>query len=124
MADRLDPPELLGIDVQELARPFALIAHDRRPRLERAQLAEPQATQDAADGRGWHRQLARDRRTGVSVTFSPERRAAILQHSVCRMWRCLIDAVASMQHPVRGFGCTRDSGLISPQLRDHVFVNR
>ncbi len=51
MADRLDPPELLGVDVEQLARPFALVAHDRRPRLERRQLAEPEAAQDAADRR-------------------------------------------------------------------------
>jgi hypothetical protein len=67
VADRFDPPELLGVDVQELARPFALIAHDRRLRLERAQFAEPQATQNAADRRGGHRQLARERRAAQAV---------------------------------------------------------
>ena len=67
MADRLDPPELLGVDVDQLARPLALIAHDRRPRLERRQLAEPETAQDAADRRDRHGQLARDRRAAQAL---------------------------------------------------------
>ena len=69
MADRLDPPELLGVDVEQLARPFALVAHDRRPRLEGGQLAEPQAAQTATDRRDRHRQLARDR--GAAQALAP-----------------------------------------------------
>ncbi len=56
MADRLDPPELLGVDVEQLARPLTLVAHDRRLRLERRQLAEPEAAQTAADRRDRHGQ--------------------------------------------------------------------
>jgi hypothetical protein len=51
MADRRDPPELLGVDVDQFARPFALIAHDRRLGLERPQLAQPETAQYAADRR-------------------------------------------------------------------------
>jgi len=43
MADRRDASQLLRIDVEQLARSGALVAHDRRPGLERGQLAEPEA---------------------------------------------------------------------------------
>jgi hypothetical protein len=67
MADRRDPGELPGVDVDQFARPLALVAHDRWPRLERRQLAEPEAAQHAADGRDRHRQLARDQRTAQAL---------------------------------------------------------
>ena len=67
MAEPLDPAELLGVDVDQLARPLALVAHDRRPGLERGQLAEPEAAQKAADRRDRHRQLARDRRAAQAL---------------------------------------------------------
>jgi hypothetical protein len=67
MADRLDPSELLGVDVDQLARPFALIAHDRWLGLERAQLAQPETTQNAADRRDRHGKLARNRRAAQAL---------------------------------------------------------
>ena len=67
MADRLDPPELPGVDGDQLARPRALVAHDRRLRLERAQLAQPTPAQDLADRRDWHGQLAGDRRAAQAL---------------------------------------------------------
>jgi hypothetical protein len=67
MADRHDPAELLGVDVDQLARPVALIAHDRRLGLERAQLAQPQTAQNAADRRDRHGKLTRDRRTAQTL---------------------------------------------------------
>jgi hypothetical protein len=67
MADRRDPPELLGVDVEQLARPLPLVAHDWRLRLECRQLAEPEAAQAAADRRDRHGQLARDRRAAQAL---------------------------------------------------------
>jgi len=62
MADAVDTAELLGVEVQELARSLALIADDRRPRLERGPPAEAVAAQDAADRRDRPAEPAGDRR--------------------------------------------------------------
>lgn len=53
MADdaRLNAAEPLGVDVEQLARPLALVAHDGRPRLERRQAPQPQPAQHIADRR-------------------------------------------------------------------------
>jgi hypothetical protein len=56
-----------GVDVDQLARPFALIADHRRLGLERAQLAQPETAQNAADRRDRHGQLARDRRAAQAL---------------------------------------------------------
>jgi hypothetical protein len=67
VTNRFDAPELLGVDVDQLARPLALVAHDRWPRLERRQPAEPEPAQDAADRRDRNGELARDRRAAQAL---------------------------------------------------------
>jgi hypothetical protein len=49
--DAVDPAELPGADVDQLARPGALVADHRNRRLGRLQPAEPEPAQDQADGR-------------------------------------------------------------------------
>jgi hypothetical protein len=44
--DAGDPAELLGVDVDEFAGALALVAHDRRRRIEALEAAETEATQD------------------------------------------------------------------------------
>ena len=51
MAGSHDAPELLGVDVQQLARCGALIANDVDARVERSQARQAQALEHAADGR-------------------------------------------------------------------------
>jgi hypothetical protein len=66
MADRRDAPELLDVDVEQLPGPGTLVAHDRRLRLKRGQLAEPEPAEDAADRRDGHAQLTPDCALSVS----------------------------------------------------------
>lgn len=60
VTDAVDPTELLRVDVDEFARPLALIADDRRPNFERAQPAETETAQDPADGGAWKREAFGD----------------------------------------------------------------
>ena len=50
VADAGDLAELLGVDVDQLARPLALITHSWGPRLERGQPTEPEPAEHQADG--------------------------------------------------------------------------
>ena len=52
--------ELLGVEVQQFARPLALVAHHRRRRVERSETAEPQPAQHRAHGRARQAELAGD----------------------------------------------------------------
>jgi hypothetical protein len=56
MADPPDAPELLDVEVDELAGLRVLVAHHRGGRLERPQPGEPLLPQIAGDGRGTHGQ--------------------------------------------------------------------
>jgi hypothetical protein len=51
MADAVDPPELLGVEMDQLARPLTLVADHRRLGLERGPPPEAAAAQHEADGR-------------------------------------------------------------------------
>jgi hypothetical protein len=50
VSNAIDPAELLDIDMDQLAGMLALVAAGRLGRLERAQLAEAETSQDARDG--------------------------------------------------------------------------
>src|SRR5262245_47242067 len=52
--------EFLHVQVQELARTLALVAHDRLDGIERAQRREPDADEHAGDRRARQRELQRD----------------------------------------------------------------
>jgi hypothetical protein len=54
--DAVDTPELLNIDVEQLARAFTLIAVDGLERLQPAALAKPDPQQHRRDGRELHRE--------------------------------------------------------------------
>src|SRR5260370_4340496 len=61
MPDPRDTPKLLGVEMDQLAGPLALIAHRHRLRVERGQLAQAEPAQDRADRRNRHGQLPRNR---------------------------------------------------------------
>ena len=67
MADAVDPAELLDVDVDQLARPLALVADDLGLGLERRQPAEPVPAQDQAHGGDRSAQPPRDRRPGQAL---------------------------------------------------------
>jgi hypothetical protein len=52
--------ELLGVDVDQLAGPLALVAHHRYGRIEALEAAEAEAPQDAADSRDRQAEAAGD----------------------------------------------------------------
>src|SRR3546814_8648466 len=62
VADAVDAAELLGIDVDEFARPLPLIADRRELGVERPQPAEPEAAQHGADRGDGHAEPGRDPR--------------------------------------------------------------
>jgi hypothetical protein len=64
MADALDAPELLDVEMDQLARVLALVADHRGLGFERREAAEPAPAQDRADGRDRHPELAGDGRPG------------------------------------------------------------
>mgnify|MGYP006286533707 CR=1 FL=1 len=96
MADAIDAAELLAVEVQELARSLALVADDRRPRLERAQPAETVAAQHAADRRDRPAEPACDHRGRQPLAATPTISAS---------------AAASSR---RGLRCGRDERPASP----------
>src|SRR5688500_19864755 len=67
VADAGDLAQLLGVDVDQLARPLALITHSWRPRLERGQPTEPEPAAHQADGGDRLPQPARDLRPGQAL---------------------------------------------------------
>jgi hypothetical protein len=64
MTDAIDAPELLDVDVHELARTLTLIAIGGLKRLQPAALAEPDAQQHGRDGRERHLERLADLRRG------------------------------------------------------------
>ena len=60
VADAADAAEFLGVEVQQLAGPLTLVAHDRRRRVERLQAAETEPAQHRAHGRARQAELAGD----------------------------------------------------------------
>jgi hypothetical protein len=71
VADAVDPAELLGVDVEQLAGAGALVADHGRPGLERGEAAEAEAAQRQADGRTGPLQPARDLRPGQALAAQP-----------------------------------------------------
>jgi hypothetical protein len=67
MADACVLAELLGVEVDQLARPLALIAHDRCGRIEAFEATETEATQDAADARERQAEAAGDLQLAQSL---------------------------------------------------------
>src|SRR5215212_2240740 len=67
VADAVDPAELLDVDVDHLAGMGTLIAPDRLGRFECAELVEPQAPQDAADGCRREPELSSDLLAGPAL---------------------------------------------------------
>jgi hypothetical protein len=67
VADAIDAPELLDIDVDQLARSLALISTDRLDRFESPQPIKTKAAQDAPDGGFRDAGLAGDLRPGPAL---------------------------------------------------------
>ena len=67
VADAVDPAELLDVDVDRFARMSTSIAAGRRSGFQRLRLAEPQAPQDAADGRRRETEPGGDRRARAAL---------------------------------------------------------
>jgi hypothetical protein len=66
-----DAAELLGVDVDELARPLAFIADGRRRGLEGREAAEPEAAQHGADRGAGKPERAGDGRAGQALAPQP-----------------------------------------------------
>jgi hypothetical protein len=78
-----DAAELLDVDVDQLARPLALVAVGRLERFQPAELAEPDARQDPLHRRERHAQAFRDLLAGHPHTAQRrDRRNAILRSGV------------------------------------------
>src|SRR6516225_8668829 len=60
VADTGDAPELLGVEVDQLARTLALVAHDRRLLIKRRQPIQTQPAQNPANRGHRHAELASD----------------------------------------------------------------
>ncbi len=71
MADAVDAAELLGIEVQQFARPLALVAHDRRLRVQISEPAEPQPAQDTAHRRTRQAELFGDAAPALALSPQP-----------------------------------------------------
>ena len=70
MSNPAEAPEFLGVEVQELARPIALVADHRRLGFETAEPLEPEALQHGRDGRPRHGQAAADLRACEPMSAS------------------------------------------------------
>ena len=62
MADARHPSELLGVEMQQLAQAPALVAHDRRRRVDRLEPVEAKQAQHLGHRRVRHTEKPRDRR--------------------------------------------------------------
>ncbi len=71
MADLVETPELLDVDMDELAGPVALVSPDRLGRLQGLQPVEAQAAKHPGHGRFRHAAFRRDLRT--SPAFAAQR---------------------------------------------------
>ena len=71
MADAVDPAELLGVDVDQLARCGPLVADHRRLRIERRQAAETEPAQDRPDGGARQAEEPGDLRPGQALAPQP-----------------------------------------------------
>src|SRR5258705_11457021 len=71
MPDAPDAPELLDVEVHELAGVRVLVAHHRGGGLERPQPGEPALSQIARDGCGTHRQGVGDLRARPALPPPP-----------------------------------------------------
>lgn len=67
MTDAIDAAKLLDVDVDQFARPLALVTHHRHPRIERGQLPQSAAAQHRSHARHRHVQLAGNRRAAHSL---------------------------------------------------------
>src|SRR5680860_520285 len=113
-----DATELLGVEVQQLAGCGALVADDRRPRLEPVETSEPVAAQQCIHGRGTQAGLpGQAMRADAQLASQPAQPLAELG----RMGACLaphhaaaIDqpelALAPVAVPPRGSGLAADAG--------------
>jgi hypothetical protein len=81
MADLIELAEFFDVDVDELARPFTLIATDRPSRLEGCEPIEAQAPQNAADGRRRDLRLQRDLPPGVALASMTAQVARVEERS-------------------------------------------
>src|SRR5438067_8891757 len=118
MPDPGDTPKLLGIEMDQLAGPLALVSYHRRLRVERGQLAQTEPAQDRADRGNRHAQLSRNGRSahplppqavdlanpfGADAVFAALRcRAAIGQ---CRYAAASVPRQPAIALPFRNPGC-------------------
>jgi hypothetical protein len=78
MPDVGDLAELVGVDRAELAAAFALVAHDRRGRIEALAAAKAEARQDPADGRERQAEAAGDHGRGQTLPTQRRDRGDLL----------------------------------------------
>jgi hypothetical protein len=100
-----DPRQALDIEVDEVARPFVLVAHYRRRRIERTQPVHAGAAQDAAD-RGPGSEPAPGRSASRCSATGEEPKCFLSEE---KRWRGEIGADAKFDRSVRQVP-THDSG--------------
>jgi hypothetical protein len=110
-ATRADPAELLDIDVQQLARPLALVAIGRLGGLEPGELAEPDPGQDALHRGERHPERRGD--LGASQAHPPQGRDRL--DPILRRRACLAS---------RGRGTIGQSGLALLAVATHPLARR
>src|SRR5215469_15778915 len=71
VAHTRDTPELLGVEVDQLARALALVAHHRRLVIQRRQPVQAQPAQNPADRGHRHAELASDLRSAHPLPPQP-----------------------------------------------------
>ena len=136
MTNAGDDPELLDVDMDQLARPRALVAVRRLGRLEPGELAQPDPGQDRRHRRERHRQRHRDLRAGhPQPTQRRDHLNAILARAMrhrqrhrgaVQQPRLALDAIAP--HPLAA-GALADAGSRGrprqrPPLLDHPTHHR
>ena len=83
VADTLDTAELLAVEMQQFARPLALVAHHRRHRIECFQASQPEAAQHRAHGRARQAELAGNLLAGQALPAQPlDLAIALAEHAV------------------------------------------
>jgi hypothetical protein len=110
MADAVDAAKTLGVDVQQLARAGALVAHDRLGRLQAGQPAQAQPAHVASNRRQAQTRLPRDAPQRYTLAATPFELLHLL--GCASSWTAQRTRTA-IQQPGRTFGLEPSQPLVS-----------
>ena len=111
VADLIELAELFDVDVDQLARPLALVSAGRLGRLEGAQLVEAQALEDAADGGRRDADFGGDRLAGQALAAQ---RFDALDHGLRRRLAQPIGPRAAILQAGQAFGLDSGRPICAP----------